>query len=502
MSYLLKYPEWKRLFEQATQSNTEALVLAWWNKHKDKKSSAAKSLQWWSGASTQPKVSPSSKQDNVVANLKKIVNTPTPNGANGTNAAAALTKIIVALENLSKNGVYIQDFSDKNRVGKFGPGAFLDSLSARPDSGLKVWTNSGLADQRKAMLTNVDLIVKNINNPSLGGKSAFTPLTDETKAQLIAQIEDRAQRRVKALTNQRKKGYTLEDAIKEAISIWIVPDKEAGSIQTEEAKTAATEGDPITYNYSYPSKENPFDTTMQNFFGDNEYQVSEKDKQVYSNMVKESLDSIIEAGGTITAIAYSAGASTSKVNTNYIGKGKTGDKWNSENNKILVKDRLASINAVLEELLQPYASSANIELTKQNDESAPNLGPGWNEYSTEGGKYKYGPLYEAARKTNSSLTPKEFYAPSKRKSDSSINEEYNSVFGKFRGNYGEFSVVAKFTDKPIEPGKEELIGAGAWKAKIAWKVKPKKAPSPKKINRGGGKSYVGVNLNKTACFIN
>jgi hypothetical protein len=316
----------------------------------------------------------------------------------------------------------------------------------------------------------------------------------------MAQIEARAQRRVQALTNQGKKEYTLEKAIAEAQSIWIAPDKEAGTIQKTEAQVEVTTGTPVTYTYSYPNKGNKFDTKMNNFFDDDKYEVSEKDKGEYAKMVKVNLDAIIQAGGTITKIVYSAGASTSKVGTRYAGKDKLGDHWSPENNKILVKDRISSINAVLEELLQPYASSAGIELTKQEDESAPNIGLGWKEYSKVG-DYEYGPLYEAARKNKSSLTPNNFYTLEKRKDDPAIKEEYDEVFGKFRGNYGEFSVVATFEVGEDEPRKkEDLIGAGAWKAKIEWPREPQKAPKPRKVSGGGGKSYVGVKLEKTKCF--
>jgi hypothetical protein len=46
-----------------------------------------------------------------------------------------------------------------------------------------------------------------------------------------------------------------------------------------------------------------------------------------------------------------------------------------------------------------------------------------------------------------------------------------------------------------------LIAAGAWKAKIAWPRKPKKAPPHKKVSRGGGRSYVGEYVKKTECFL-
>jgi hypothetical protein len=500
MSYLLDYSRWKRVFEQqATQSQITPLVLDWWNKNKDKPLTK-RSLAYWNGASGEVKGSPSAKQENVIANLKQIISLPGPGkGAQGTPDADPLNKIVVALENLSKGGVYIQDFSDTKYGRKPGPGAYLNSLT-RADSGLKVWQNTGLDAAKKLMIQNVDQVVTSINSPDYGGKASFTPLTDEVKNQLMAEIEARTQRRVQAFTNRGKKGYTLEKAIEEAQSIWIAPDKEAGTIQKTEAQGKVTDGAPVTYNYSYPSKENKFDTKMNNFFDDDKYEVSEKDKGEYDKMVKENLDAIIQDGGKITNIVYSAGASTSKVGTRYAGKGKLGDKWSPENNKILVQDRISSINAVLEELLQPYASSAGIELTKQEDESAPNIGLGWKEYSKVG-EYEYGPLYEAARKNKSSLTPNEFYTLAKRKSDSAIKEEYDEVFGKFRGNYGEFSVVATFEVGEDEPGKDaELIGAGAWKAKIEWPRKPQKAPKPKTVSGGGGKSYVGVKLEKAACF--
>lgn len=472
--------------------NTEDLVIKWWEKNKEKKSSAKKSLDYWIGATDEIKSRPSARQDNVLANLKQIVNSPSPNGAKGTTDADVLNKIITSLESLSKNGVYLQDFS----------GSFLNNIvrTSEDNYGLKVWKNPSLEKEKKQLISDVDKVISSFQSDKTR-KAAYTPLTDEVKKELISKIEERAQKRVKALTNQGKKNYTLEKAIDEAISIWIAPDKEAGSIEKIEGE-AKGEGNQVTWNLSYPNKENPLDTKMLNFFGDNEYLVSAEDRQQFETLIKENIESITSAGGKIIAIAYSAGASTSKVRTSYQGKGKTGGPFDTKNNEILVKDRLEEINRVLRELLDPYATKAGIELTKQKDESAANRGPGWGEYSTENGKFEYGPLYEEARKKDSNLKPIAFYSPEKRKSDPAIKDEYEDVFGKFRGSYGEFSIVAEFKDKPDEPKTEDLIGIGSWKAKITWKVKPQDAPPPKRVDKGGGKSYVGVKLDKTSCFVN
>jgi hypothetical protein len=127
------------------------------------------------------------------------------------------------------------------------------------------------------------------------------------------------------------------------------------------------------------------------------------------------------------------------------------------------------------------------------------MGPGWMKYDTSGDKFKYGPLYITERNKNNNLTPREFY--SKKSSNSQIQKEYDEVFGKFRGSYGKFEIIAKFTEKEDEPGEERLIGEGEWIAKISWKIN-KNTKIKIKIrsgSAGGGKSYVGSHP-KVSCW--
>jgi hypothetical protein len=459
----------------------EGLIVEWWKDH-PKLTVSTKSLAYWEGG--EDKTAPNRYHNRVVNNLESIVK--------AGKEKNIIPKIIEELKKLSENGVYIT-------FKGFEQDPILNALS-KSNGGTGVWDNPQLKKDWEKLISDYPKILENIKK----GKDregnpltvSYTELTPEIKKKLIEKIENRVNQRVKALTNQGKKNYTQEKAIKEAKSILVAPKKEAQNIIKEEM-TPTTEGELETCEITYPNTEKPMDTKMLNFFGDNEYKVKDEDKKEFARLIKENIDEIINSGGKIEKIEYSAGAITSRVRTKYSGNGQTNNDPSEENNELLVKDRLKEINGTLSELLNPYASQLGSKIVKVEDESKPNMGPGWMKYDTSGDKFEYGPLYLAERNKNKELTPRDFY--SKRDNNPQIQKEYDEVFGKFRGSYGKFFIVASFSGKEDEPGEEKLIGEGEWIAKISWKINKNTDIRIKTGNAGGGKSYPGGPV-KTECW--
>lgn len=480
------YENYSYITEQQ-KADIENLIVQWWKDH-PKLTVSRKSLAYWEGG--EDKTAPSVYHNRVVSRLESLIKS----GKEKT----VLPKIVEELKKLSDDGVYITFTGfETNRVLKA-----LKTPSNNEDkiASIKIWDNPSLKEEWKKLISEypeiLDKIKKGKDREEKPLIVSYTPLTEEIKKKLLEKIEDRVNKRVKALASQGKKNYTQEKAIKEAKSILVAPKKDAQNIIKEEM-TPPTEGELITYVLTYPNIDKPMDTKMINFFDDNEYKVREEDKKEFARLIEGNINEIVNSGGEIKKIKYSAGAITSRVRTKYSGNGETKNSPSEDNNKILVNDRLKEINGTLLSLLDPYSKKIGASIEKIEDESKPNMGPGWMKYDTSGDKFKYGPLYITERNKNNNLTPREFY--SKRENNPQIQKEYDEVFGKFRGSYGQFQIVASFKKKEDEPGEERLIGEGEWIAKISWKINKNTQIKIKTGNAGGGKSYVGTAV-KTDCW--
>jgi len=477
MSYILNYSKWKRVFEQATadSSTVEQAMIAWWtNPPKDKESSAKKSLNYWNGQIDPTTIK---KTDGLIKGLALLQAKTTP-------LNAEITKQLVDYLNKSKAaGVYITTFENTHLGSLLGMIAGLtadkvDGQIARMSDYFKL----GVASFNKGF----DGIMKELEK----NKKVVVAITPQDKESMLKKITERAQ--AHATANKQ----TLEQAIKKAVTLVVRPDVGESSTTT----TAGEAKEAVRIEFSYPDKAKPEDALMQNFFGDDISTPTPEQVEQFTNLVKTAIAEVTKSGAKITKIEYFAGGITSKVGTKYLGEGKKDTTWKSENNLILVKDRISKINEVLNKALTDNAP-AGTPITKGTDESAPNAGPGWYEYSTKNSAgasvYEYGPLYEAARKKNSSLIPKDFYA--KRTDDSAIKAEYDQIYGKFRGSYGAFVIDSEMV--PTEPSDEVNVSAsGKWKATIGWKHRePIKFNFKIGASGGGGKSY-GGGIAPTACW--
>lgn len=477
MSYILNYSKWKRVFEQATadSSTVEKAMLAWWtNPPKDKEGSAKKSLDYWNGQVDPITIK---RTDSLIKGLTLLQ-------SKQTSLNAEIIKQVIDYLNKSKAaGVYITTFNNTNL------GSLLNMINTVSIENVDKQIPR-MSDTYKLGVTEFNKGLTGITKELETNKKVVVAISQQDKDSMIAKITERASAHAKA--NKQ----TVEEAIKKAVSLRVIP-VEGESSTTQ---TAGEAKDAVRYEFSYPDKNKPEDTLMQNFFGDDISTPTPEQVEKFTNLVKTAIAEVTKSGATITKIEYFAGGITSKVGTKYLGEGKKDTAWKSENNLILVKDRISKINEVLNKALTDNVP-AGTPITKGADESAPNAGPGWYEYSTKNSAgesvYEYGPLYEAARKKNSSLIPKDFYA--KRTDDSAIKAEYDQTYGKFRGSYGAFVIDSVVTGG--EPSNEVNVSAsGKWKASISWKYnEPIKFNFKIGASGGGGKSY-GGGVMPTACW--
>lgn len=471
MSYLLNYSSWTRLFEQvsADASTVEKAMIDWWtNPPKDKKEEAAKSLSYWNGQIDETKLK---YTNNLITHLTTLSN------VNTVFNKDTIAKMLDYLTKQKAAGVYVMAIDPSTST--------LNSLlseMARLTTNAQMWANTKKSTDPAVKEFNMPESFTKISKTLDANKKVMVSMTPQDKADMIAKITKNAS------VHAKNKGQSVEEAIKDATSLYLRP-------VTGTSTTTKTEGaikEEVRYEFSYPDKGKPEDTIMQNFFGDNESVPTPEQVEKFNNLVKTAIAEVVKSGSEIKSITYYSGGITSKVGTKYLGEGKMDTTWKSENNVPLVNDRIKNLNEVILKALTA-AAPAGISISKGEDESSPNAGPGWYEYSTKNSEgasvYTYGPLYEAARKTNKSLIPKDFYA--KRDTDTNIKAEYDAVFGKYRGSYGAFTInsIAAST----EPSDTvEISASGKWNISIGWKYR-----EPIKFNfkigatGGGGKVFAG-----------
>jgi len=481
MSYIVNYTHWKKLFEQGVAQSTstnpvESAMIAWWEAAAEKgDTTAKKSLDYWNGGTGD--VTIKKVTDTVINNLT-ILST-----ANTKFNKDIIKKVLDYVTKQKLAGVYL--------LNGFASGSALSAF-ANPKIEIVSWatTNpsaSNAISTFNSAVPTIDIITAELNK----NKKIITAITPSDKTSMVEKIRNLAE------IHGKQKELTIEESINKAASLYLRPAEGTSSVN----KIAGKSPEVIQYEFSYPDKSKPESTEMQNLFDDNISVPTPEQVQKFTDLVKTAIDEVTKSGAKIVGINYFAGGRTSKVGTKYLGEGKTDTIWKSENNLILVQDRIAQLNKVLLKELTANSPKGTV-ITKIEDEAAPNAGPGWYNYSTKNSAsssvYTYGPLYEAARKTNKSLIPKAFY--STREPGSAIEAEYNEVFGKFRASYGAFTLNTQAAETiPVED--IEISASGKWNILIGWKYRePIKFNFRIGANGGGGKAY-GGGIAPTKCWI-
>lgn len=299
------------------------------------------------------------------------------------------------------------------------------------------------------IVKEVNNVIKNFTVQSNGKdvipKSAVATIVDADKIKLIAAAVAQA-----AAAGKKIKGSD---------HIVIAPKTEIDSIQRELITLEATQGQEVATSFTWPSIDAP-NPELNNFFGDNMYIVSADQKAKFATLLKTAVDSLKAQGLTLTSIGYNAGSSTSAVPTAYIGQGKVGKTYSPDNNKVLVTDRLASIEGALLEAIENNPDTANLPIRKLPSDPQPNQGPVWGD--TERAKY-----------------PLDKRDPKSPTYDATIANEYNAIYGKHRFSFGSFTITGTKVP-PTEPDKKITYSAiGNWGIKLSWneiKITPPNMP--------------------------
>lgn len=519
------------------------LVTNWWKKHQ-KEDATQKTLAIWGGVegSKEKGGGPEGHSAGIerLKSLQKKLTSSTYKETADTNVLANMVGVVTSwLENLANSGVYIKRDTTfgKGATGKiinlllkyiyFGSSTINDSNSFK-----SLIDNSGMSGLNLQDVLSTDKIKTYALDKANVGKSSigYTSFTDADKIEALDYYKERAQSKVDSDSKYSKNINSIDEAIKKAKTITV---STKGQGEVSKGENIPGEVTTVSDVLTWPNIDNP--TTeeadkMNTMFGDDDSQLPAETKSEIKNYIYNAIKDMVDQGYTIQKISYGGYASTSKVRTAFKnvevdqqGQSKVifdlkpdGTKNRTEeNNAPLAQARVNSIETELKTIIDDAVKnipvvSKDLTITKSGSETEPNLGPGWAKYEPQTGldsKYGggYGPLYTKSRDGGSNLTPQRFYGDRSDKHAKSLgltgeqlNKEYNEVYGPFRKNYGFVYIIATIKGK-----EEELTptyeGKSGYKYTIIWEGPP--PPRKKKVrgSAGGGKSFVGVKLNTTAC---
>jgi hypothetical protein len=215
----------------------------------------------------------------------------------------------------------------------------------------------------------------------------------------------------------------------------------------------------MAFPIAYPPK-NPNSPLIQNFFGDDKYQVSPEQQAGFASTLQQAVQ-YCKSQGTILEVQYKAGSSTSKVPTRF-----------PRGNEGLTDARLKSIDTVLASTIANNPDLKGIKVTKLDPER----------------KVEVGPAYDG-----------DTYSPEKRKANPETQKKYDALYGPHRGSYGEFVII--YQPQPEEPSSNtEYTPIGNWAIKIDWhKIRIPKISIPK-IGVMQPKQRRAKNFSTTDCW--
>lgn len=521
------------------------LVTNWWKKHQ-KDNPTQKTLAIWGGVEgSKEKGGGPEGHSNGIDRLKSLQNkltSPSDKETADTNVLANMVGVVTSwLENLANSGVYIKRVLGDTTFGTGTTGKIINLLltityfnngSGINDVGSfkrKIDMISNRSDVESTLST--DSIKSTLDRVNVGKSSVgYTPFTDADKIEALNYYKERAQSKVDSDSKYSKKIDSIDKAINTAIQIGV---RKKGQGEVSKGENIPGEVTTVSDELTWPNIDNP--TTeeadkMNTMFGDDNSQLPAETKTEIKNYIYNAIKDMVDQGYTIEEISYGGYASTSKVRTAFknvevVQQGQSkvifdlkpdGTKNRTEeNNAPLAQARVNSIETELKTIIDDAVKnmpvvSKNLKIVKGGSKTEPNLGPGWAKYEPQTGldsKYGggYGPLYTKLRDGGRNLTPQQFYgdrsdnhAKKLKLTGEQLNQEYNVVYGPFRKNYGFVYIIAT-TTKPTEDIAPTYEGKSGYRYNIIWEgASP---PRKKKVrgSAGGGKSFVGVKLNTTAC---
>jgi len=509
------------------------LVTNWWKKHA-KEDSTKKTLSIWVGVEgSKEKGGGPAGHSAGIERLKTL-----QNNLNDDKILADMVGVVTTwLENLANSGVYIK------RDTTFAPGMIgetIELLLKYNYFGGGKGINDSESFKKKIAMINSSFNIQNLTTDNVNkaldkadlekSSTGYTPFTDADKIEALDYYKERAQSKVDSDSKYSKKINSIDEAINKAKSIRVI---RKGQGEVSKGENVPGEVTTVSDVLTWPNIDNPTAEEadkMNTMFGDDDSQLPAETKTEINNYIYNAMKDLVAKGYTIQKISYGGYASTSKVRTAFKGvevdeQGQSkvvfdlkpdGTKNRSKENNIpLAQARVNSIETELKTIIDNAVKnipvvSEELEIVKEGSQTEPNLGPGWQKYDPQTGldsKYGggYGPLYTKYKNGGGKKTPQQFYGNRSDKhaktlglTGEQLNTEYNEVYGPFRKNYGFVYVIATIKGK-----EEELTptyeGKSGYKYSIIWDGAPPPRKKKVKGSAGGGKSFVGVRLNTTAC---
>jgi len=498
MSFILKYGDWKRLFEQAKeQSLSEMVVTAnsqdleevkshpvysqvmdWFKRPGPTKGrmdmdkeKAVKSMQYWNGDLTAKTGNISSQVESALELLTDSKNVESLKKglqkASGTSTSLTYeTDLIVSIasqlkeefQKLHKSGKIIAGPSEntganymlfvdasQNRENYLGliPFSLSDDQKFYKGKDLSS-TQSKQMDKwyKKVKAEGIDTFLKILTDKKYH-KSKATKLDDSTKIKLLDNIQSRA--------NRNKKN------IEDALSLYFTP---IGVKDIPTSTKTITSGEPIVStqksSFAFPYKKGN-EEMAKTYFKDDLATFSDGMAGKMVEAINEVVKTLKSQGAEITKFTYTIIASTSNVPSQYGGGGKLTGQWSTENNKTLVNDRKTVLEAEIKKAVSDNGLAAVTTAV------APMLIPnntleGTADWAKVKDKYKL--------KVDPNGT--------KRRVDSTGKDttaEYEAIFGPARHSGATFEIEYQTsTVTPTEDETEtfEKTTVGDWKVYIRW----------------------------------
>lgn len=382
---------------------------------------ATETIGWWTNSPqfNQQQSNTKNFTDNVVKNLDAAIKSLESIKA-GTlkveiqdldNRLTLLKQAKSKLDNLISNKIYITNWNRNLSNDKIYP------LSLKTYA----WDDATVVRTRTPGAIDLTKFIKNVDGESEPGKQiypkqTFSAIPDGIKIQLVRESVQKA----------RESGKPISKADR----IFIGPKNTAALYSKTTATSPASEIAPVALPVAYPPKD-PNSPLLQNFFGDDKYQVSSEQQATFASMLQQAVQ-YCKSQGTILEVQYKAGSSTSKVPTSFAG-GNAG----------LTDERLKSIEKVLSATIGANPDLQGVKVTKQGAERRVEVGPPYNKAK---------------------------YSLDKRKADPAVKAEYDKIYGPYRGSYGEFIIIYQpKADVPTEPDSTvEYTPVGNWAIRINW----------------------------------
>lgn len=382
---------------------------------------ATETIGWWTNSPqiNQQQSNTKNTTDNVIKNINAAINALQLVKSGKLNIElqdidqrlTLLKQAKSKLDNLISKQIYVTNWNRNIGGDKIYP---LSLQTYAWDDATVIRTKIPGANELIKFIDNID--GESAPGKQIYPKQTFSAIPNDIKIKLVQESIKKAQR--------------AGDSISKADRIFIGPKNTAALYAKTTVTNPSAEIAPVALPIAYPPKD-PNLPALQNFFGDDQYQVSSEQQAAFANMLQQAAQ-YCKTQGTILEVQYKAGSSTSKVPTGFPG-----------GNKALTDKRLQSLETVLASTISNNADLQGIKVTKLNPER----------------KVEVGPNYD-----------REKYSLDKRKANPSVKTEYDKIYGPHRGSYGEFVIIYQPNpERPTDPETSiEYIPVGNWAIKVDW----------------------------------